>query len=92
MTEIIAAIIAGVSAIGAAAVTVQWRRSRVTDNSSVPELSESGAARQLAENPLPASTNSPSGVTINAPHSGQIIGTNNGTVSQTNYRNGNSKR
>ncbi|MEU9255224.1 hypothetical protein AB0D66_25650 [Streptomyces sp. NPDC048270] len=91
MTEIIAALIGGVCALGAAVVTVRWARSRSTDSVTADQLPPASDA-QLgnAANTAPGATGAtPSdGVTINAPHSGQIIGTNNGTVSQTNYRDG----
>ncbi|WP_330478210.1 hypothetical protein OG301_20200 [Streptomyces platensis] len=75
MTEIVAAFIGGVFALGAAVITVRWTRSRSTGD-PVPDQ-------------MPPTSNAQSdGVTINAPQSGQIIGTNNGTVSQTNYRDG----
>ncbi|MGY5078988.1 hypothetical protein ACWIGX_18110 [Streptomyces nigrescens] len=75
MAEIVAAFIGGVFALGAAVITVRWTRSRSTgDPVPAPEP--------------PASNAQSDGVTINASHAGQIIGTNNGTVTQTNYRDG----
>ncbi|MFH9224521.1 hypothetical protein [Streptomyces lydicus] len=74
MTEIVAAFIGGVFALGAAVITVRWTRSRSTGDPAPDQLPPTANAKS-------------DGVTIDARHSGQIIGTNNGTVSQTNYRN-----
>jgi hypothetical protein len=100
MIEIVAALIGGVFLLGGAVITARWTRSRSTNNPpltpSQPTGNASGAGTtpdtgrpsQHAESTdaPPAAPNGAraGGVTVN----GQFIETNNGTVSQTNYRDG----
>jgi hypothetical protein len=87
VTEIIAAFVSGVFALGAAVITVRWARSRSTDASTTNEPASTSSARSGDPSPsVPAvSGNSHPDAAINA---GQYIQNNNGTVSQTNYRDG----
>ncbi|WP_406060638.1 hypothetical protein OG462_24210 [Streptomyces sp. NBC_01077] len=90
MTEIIAAVIGGAFALGAAVITVRWTRSRSNSDGGPDQLPPADAAHP-GDSPVADShsigSTSPDGVNINAQNSGQVIGTNHGTVSQTNYRN-----
>ncbi|MEV4332427.1 hypothetical protein AB0K02_18130 [Streptomyces sp. NPDC049597] len=88
MIEIIAATVGGVFAIGAAVITVRWTRSR----SAGDPMANQGAltdATAATGSPIPNAPQTPENpqrdVSINAE---QYIQTNNGTVSQTNYRDG----
>ncbi|MFI9749981.1 hypothetical protein [Streptomyces collinus] len=86
MTEIMAAIVGGVFALGAAVITVRWR-SRSADDSATnrPTRSSNTGSGSPIPNP-PQANGTPQGEgSINA---GQYIQTNNGNVSQTNYRDG----
>jgi hypothetical protein len=100
MVEIVVALIGGLALIGGAVVTARWTRSRPTDNRAMPPLPPDsnarpdGGTRDTSRPPRPSggandapggpnSTRS-GGITVN----GQFIETNNGTVSQNNYRNG----
>ncbi|MFE7794156.1 hypothetical protein [Streptomyces sp. NPDC057460] len=94
MTEIITALIGGVFLLGGAVITARWTRSRSTGNqapAALPPTSNPQPDGVTTNAPQP-STNTPrpphnarsGGVTVN----GQFIETNNGTVSQTNYRDG----
>ncbi|GHH12000.1 hypothetical protein [Streptomyces rubradiris] len=78
MTEIIAAIVGGVFALGAAVITVRWTRSR----------SVGGPATTRANSSGDTGPDSPTPTAPQAINAGQYIQTNNGTVSQTNYRDG----
>jgi hypothetical protein len=87
MTEIIAAVVGGVFALGAAVITVRWTRSRSAsgpvgtrpDSTSNPE----------SVSPTPTSSQANEFIHRNGSiNAGQYIQTNNGTVSQTNYRDG----
>ncbi|MFD9818046.1 hypothetical protein [Streptomyces violascens] len=100
MVEIVVALIGGLAVIGGAVVTARWTRSRSTDNRApdpLPSASNTQADGGTTNAPRPpqlnnGATNAPEapggarsgGVTVN----GQFIETNNGTVSQNNYRNG----
>ncbi|WP_143666104.1 hypothetical protein [Streptomyces sp. st77] len=103
MTEIITALIGGVFLLGGAVITARWTRSRSTSNhtpTALPPTSNpqpddvNSNTPRPPDHPLPAGANPsiphppqsarPGGVTVN----GQFIETNNGTVSQTNYRDG----
>lgn len=75
MVEIVAAVIGGVFVICAAVITARWSRSR-SASPPVPEQASTGGSAQSDQ------------ATIDARHAGQFIATNNGTVSQTNYRDG----
>lgn len=87
MIEILAAIVGGVCAIGAAVITVRWTRSRSAGD---PVVNQPAATSGTAVgSPIPNASHSNGSpqrdVSINAE---QYIQTNNGTVSQTNYRDG----
>ncbi|MFE4870775.1 hypothetical protein [Streptomyces sp. NPDC056682] len=100
MVEIVVALIGGLALIGGAVVTARLTRSRPTDNRAPDPLppasntqSDGGTASAPRSPQLnDGATNVPEapggarsgGVTVN----GQFIETNNGTVSQNNYRNG----
>lgn len=91
MTEIIAAFIGGAFALGAAVITVRWTRSRSNSDGLPDQLPPADAAHSggtAGNDSHPISHTGADGVTINAQNSGQVIGTNHGTVSQTNYRDG----
>lgn len=91
MTEIIAAFIGGVFALGAAVITVRWTRSRSNSDASADQLNPTDVAHPEGtadNNSHPIGNTTPDGVTINAQNAQQVIGTNHGTVSQTNYRDG----
>ncbi|MEV7016145.1 hypothetical protein [Streptomyces sp. NPDC093991] len=86
MIEIAAALIGGVCLLGGAAITARWTRSRSTANQDPVSLPP-------GSNPQPDGGTNAShpprsagggGITVN----GQYIDTNNGTVSQNNYRDG----
>jgi hypothetical protein len=87
MIEIAAAVVGGVFAIGAAVITVRWTRSRSASDPVVNQPTATSATP--AGSPVPNAPQSngtpPRDVSINAE---QYIQTNNGTVSQTNYRDG----
>ncbi|MFD8674300.1 hypothetical protein ACFV1A_14585 [Streptomyces seoulensis] len=99
MVEIVAALIGGLALIGGAVVTARWTRSRPADNRAtapVPRASDpqpdGGTNTPRPPRLNDGAANVPgvdggarsAGVTVN----GQFIETNNGTVSQNNYRNG----
>jgi hypothetical protein len=87
MTEIIAAVVAGVFALGAAVITVRWTRSRSAGDPSTPRpnlTTSAGSGGSTPPTPQAGET-AQRDASINA---GQYIQTNNGTVSQTNYRDG----
>lgn len=100
MVEIVVALIGGLALIGGTAVTARWTRSRPTDNRATPPLPPGsntrpdGGATNAPRPPRPGggANDAPGapdsarsgGVTVN----GQFIETNNGSVSQNNYRNG----
>lgn len=90
MPEIVAAFITGVFGLGAAVFAARWARSRSTGEPVPDRFPPTGNAQSVAvTNNPPATRNTQSdGVMIDARNSGQIIGTNNGSVSQTNYRDG----
>ncbi|MGW3988604.1 hypothetical protein [Streptomyces sp. NPDC004830] len=86
MTEIMAAIVGGVFALGAAVITVRWR-SRSADDAATnrpTRSSNTGSGSPIPNTPQANGTPQSEG-SINA---GQYIQTNNGNVSQTNYRDG----
>jgi hypothetical protein len=87
MTEIIAAFVTGVFGVGAAVVTVRWARSRSAGDPTSNQPAPSGNTSSSNQNPSasPVNGNSQPDSSINA---GQYIQNNNGTVSQTNYRDG----
>ncbi|MFD7775301.1 hypothetical protein [Streptomyces sp. NPDC059753] len=103
MIEIVTALIGGVFLLGGAAITARWTRSRSTGNRTPAPLPSAGNSQpdDSTTNP-PRTTQSaqPDGGTTNAPQppnsarpggvtvNGQFIETNNGTVSQNNYRDG----
>ncbi|MFD8227364.1 hypothetical protein ACFV16_24685 [Streptomyces massasporeus] len=86
MTEIMAAIVGGVFALGAAVITVRWR-SRSADDPATnrPTRNSNTGSGNHIPNPPQADGTPQRDRSINA---GQYIQTNNGTVSQTNYRDG----
>jgi hypothetical protein len=87
MTEIIAAIVGGVFALGAAVITVRWTRSRSADDPATnrpAQTSNTGSGSSIS-NPPPVNGIPQRDASINA---GQYIQNNHGTVSQTNYRDG----
>lgn len=83
MTEIIAAIVGGIFALGAAVITVRWTRSRSTSDPVTPPPAATGSSS--SPNVSGTTAGPERNASINA---GQYINTNNGTVSQTNYRDG----
>jgi hypothetical protein len=100
MVEIVVALIGGLALIGGAVVTARWTRSRPTDNRATAPLPPGSNTRPdggTTNTPRPPQ---PSGGAADAPGApggarsggvtvnGQFIETNNGTVSQNNYRNG----
>lgn len=87
MIEIVAAIVGGVFAIGAAVITVRWTRSRSAGDpvANQPAATSATAAGSPIPNAPRSNGNPQRDVSINAE---QYIQTNNGTVSQTNYRDG----
>jgi hypothetical protein len=87
VTEIIAAFVSGVFALGAAVITVRWARSRSTGDpvSNQPASISSTGSGNSGSNAPAANGSSRPDAAINA---GQYIQNNSGTVSQTNYRDG----
>jgi hypothetical protein len=86
MIEIAAALIGGVCLLGGAVITARWTRSRSTGNQDPAPLPPGSNAQQddgTHTSHPPRSARS-GGITVN----GQFIETNNGTVSQNNYRDG----
>lgn len=87
MIEIVAALIGGVFLLGGAVITARWTRSRTTGNPAptpLPPASNTQPDGGTANTPHPPHSARSGGVTVN----GQFIETNNGTVSQNNYRDG----
>lgn len=100
MVEIVGALIGAVALVGGTLITARWTRSRPTDNPAPdPSLPASNTPPEGGINTAPRSSQQddggtnppqpprgarPGGVTVN----GQFIETNNGTVSQNNYRDG----
>lgn len=86
MIEIVAALIGGVCLLGGAVITARWTRSRSTGNRTPPPPSPGSDTRPDDDTniPRPSRGAQPGGITVN----GQFIETNNGTVSQNNYRDG----
>ncbi|NEW74743.1 hypothetical protein [Streptomyces rhizosphaericus] len=87
MIEIITALIGGMFLLGGAVITARWTRSRSTGNhvsDPLPPTSNTQPDGVTANTPRPPQNTRSGGVTVN----GQFIETNNGTVSQTNYRDG----
>ncbi|WP_406106632.1 hypothetical protein OG698_29685 [Streptomyces sp. NBC_01003] len=99
MVEIVVALIGGAAVVGGTVITARWTRSRPTDNrapdSSPPASNTNDGGTTNAprsSQPDGGAANAPQpprgarsgGVTVN----GQFIETNNGTVSQNNYRDG----
>ncbi|MEU0061529.1 hypothetical protein [Streptomyces sp. NPDC006334] len=86
MIEIVAALIGGVCLLGGAVITARWTRSRSSGNQDPAPLSPGSNAQPdngINTSRPPRSARS-DGITVN----GQFIETNNGTVSQNNYRDG----
>jgi hypothetical protein len=90
MIEIFTALIGGVFLLGGAVITARWTRSRPTANPTptptptpTPPASNTQPDGGTANTPPPHNARS-GGVTVN----GQFIETNNGSVSQNNYRDG----
>ncbi|MFD7277036.1 hypothetical protein ACFV80_08245 [Streptomyces sp. NPDC059862] len=87
MTEIIAAIVGGVFALGAAVITVRWTRSRSAGDPATPR--PDSTSNTGPGSPTPTTPQANEIIHRDAPiNAGQYIQTNNGTVSQTNYRDG----
>ncbi|MER5195951.1 hypothetical protein ACWD3J_26530 [Streptomyces sp. NPDC002755] len=86
MIEIFTALIGGAFLLGGAVITARWTRSRPTANPTpTPTLPASNTQPDGGTANTPPPHNARSGrVTVN----GQFIETNNGSVSQTNYRDG----
>ncbi len=84
MIEIAAALIGGVCLLGGAVITARWTRSRASGNQDPAPLPPSSNAQSddSTDTPRPPRRASSDGITVN----GQFIGTNNGIVSQNNYR------
>ncbi|GAB7108994.1 hypothetical protein JCM4814A_73080 [Streptomyces phaeofaciens JCM 4814] len=86
MIEIFTALIGGVFLLGGAVITARWTRSRSTTNPTpapAPPANNTQPDGGTANTPPPHNSRS-GGITVN----GQFIETNNGSVSQTNYRDG----
>ena len=88
MIEIVTALIGGVFLLGGAVITARWTRSRPNSAPTpaptpTPPASNTQPDGGTANTPPPHNARS-GGVTVN----GQFIETNNGGVSQTNYRDG----
>ncbi|MFF4751768.1 hypothetical protein ACWD5R_20370 [Streptomyces sp. NPDC002514] len=89
MTEIIAAFVGGVFALGAAVITVRWTRSRTAgDSTPDPSLGNQQSDDVNSNAPRPSNNTQPGAAVPGSSSIGQFIGTNNGSVSQTNYHNG----
>ncbi|GAA2489821.1 hypothetical protein GCM10023100_44920 [Actinocorallia cavernae] len=89
MTEIIVAFIGGMFALGAAVITARWSRSRTADNPTHTPLPVNPQSDDENSNaPRPSSSNQPDSAATGGASIGQFIGTNNGSVSQTNYHDG----
>lgn len=100
MVEVVVALIGGVAVLGGAVITARWTRSRAADtrtSAPLPPTTNTQPGGDTTNAPRPSQPNDgttsapqpprdarPGSVTVN----GQFIETNNGTVSQTNYRDG----
>jgi hypothetical protein len=86
MIEIAAALIGGVCLLGGAVITARWTRSRSTGSQDPVPLPPGSHVQpdDGTNTSQPPSSARPGGITVN----GQFIETNNGTVSQNNYRDG----
>ena len=89
MTEIIVAFIGGAFALGTAVITARWSRSRTaSDPTPAPLPGNPQSDDETSNAPRPSSNNQPDGAATGGASIGQFIGTNNGSVSQTNYHDG----
>lgn len=102
MIEIATALIGGVFLLGGALITARWTRSRSGGSPTPAPLPPASNAQSNggADDPQPPRNVQPDGGTTTAPQpprnarsggitvNGQFIETNNGTVSQNNYRDG----
>lgn len=88
MIEIVTALIGGACLLGGAVITARWTRSRSSgtrEPAPLPPRDDAQPDEDIsAPQPPRGGRQGGSGITVN----GQFIETNNGTVSQNNYRDG----